>query len=189
MFYKLAAFIARIVFFRHRTRSPFPLPQGGAIIAPNHTSFLDPLLISISLPEKVVFFARASLFKGPLGAILRSVNTYPIKRGKGDLGAIKQILAFLKEGKKVVLFPEGTRSPDGHLLPLQPGVALLAIKAQVPLIPIRIDGSFEAYPKHRKLPNPLKKTSCTLLKPLTSQSYPSQQALLNALEKALTPPC
>ena len=77
---------------------------------------------------------------------MRQVHAFPVKRDSGDLGALKQAIAILKDGKPLVMFPEGTRSKDNKLRPSKPGVGFIAAKAGVPVVPVYIDGSLEALP-------------------------------------------
>ena len=125
---------------------------GGAVLAGNHQSFLDPMVVGLGLHRQVSYMARDSLFRNlAFGWLIRSLNAFPVRRNTADLGAIKEALRRLKKGQLVLLFGEGTRTHDGRIAPLQPGIAMLARKAQVPVIPVVIDGAFEAWPRHRKL--------------------------------------
>ncbi len=126
--------------------------QGGALLASNHQSFLDPMVVGLCLAREVHYLARDSLFRQPAFAwLIRSVNAFPVKRQTADLGAIKECLRRLKDHQLLLLFGEGTRTDDGRIAPLQPGMAMMARKARVPLIPVVIDGAFEAWPRCRKL--------------------------------------
>ena len=164
----------------------------GAIIAANHTSFFDPPIVSVSWPEEVHFLARETLFKNPLfGALIRHLNSHPVARGSLDLGAIKTICALLEAGKKVVLFPEGTRSPDGQLQPLKAGIATLITRTSTAVIPCYIDGAFEAWGRHRKWPRLCGRVSCVFGSPITAESFShlekkeAQAQISAALEKAI----
>jgi 1-acyl-sn-glycerol-3-phosphate acyltransferase len=128
---------------------------GPALLASNHVSFLDPPFIGASLEEDIVFFARRSLFRYRLSNyLLTNWQTIPVDRDKPEPGSIKTVLRRLKDGKKVLIFPEGTRSTDGGLQVSEPGVGMLIAKAKVPIIPVRMFGAFEAMPKDSKLPRP-----------------------------------
>ena len=125
---------------------------GGALLASNHQSFLDPMLAGLGLSREVHYMARDSLFRNwAFGWLIRSLNAFPVKRSTADLAAIKEALRRLKRGQLVLLFGEGTRTQDGRIAPLQPGIIMLARKAKVPVIPVVIDGAFEAWPRHHKL--------------------------------------
>ena len=122
---------------------------GGAVLASNHQSFLDPMVVGLGLPRQVHYMARDSLFRNfAFGRLISSLNAFPVKRNTADLGAIKESLRRLKNGKLVLLFGEGTRTHDGRIAPLQSGIVMLARKARVPVIPVVIDGAFEAWPRH-----------------------------------------
>jgi 1-acyl-sn-glycerol-3-phosphate acyltransferase len=127
--------------------------QGGYIVAANHTSLLDPPIVGLYLPQQVRFFARQTLWKPGLAAWwLDSVGCIPVDReGGGDVGAIKGVLQALKDQRVVILFPEGTRSPDGRLQPPKPGVGFIACRSQAPVVPARIFGSAEAFGRDGRL--------------------------------------
>ena len=130
----------------------FPL-DGPFLIASNHASHLDPPLVGCHVPRQMRFFARKSLWKSRvLGWWMNQVETIPVERDSGDIGAIKRVLQALAENRAVVLFPEGTRSLDGHLQKPKPGVGLMACKTGVPVVPCRVFGSFEAFGKGSALP-------------------------------------
>jgi len=122
-------------------------PRGGFIVAANHASVLDPPLIGSRVPRQLAFFARKTLWKG--GVIswwLDTVGTIPVDRDSGsDVSAIKRVLQALKDGRAIIVFPEGTRTPTGALQPAKPGVGLLACRTGVPVVPARIFGTFAAF--------------------------------------------
>ncbi|HHH75804.1 MAG TPA: 1-acyl-sn-glycerol-3-phosphate acyltransferase [Phycisphaerae bacterium] len=145
----------------------FEPTSGGTVYICNHQSFLDPMLMGFALRRPMNFMARDSLFKwGPLRKWITSVNAFPVKRGTADLGAIKEAMRRLKAGGQVVLFAEGTRTTDGRIANLLPGVAMLAQRAAKWTIPVVIDGAFEAYPRDSLLPN-LGKIIVQYAKPLS----------------------
>jgi len=130
----------------------FPL-TGPFLIASNHASHLDPPLVGSQVARQMRFFARKSLWANRLLAWwLDRVETIPVERDSGDVGAIKRVLQALKEDRAVILFPEGTRTPDGHLQKPKAGVGLMACKTGVPVVPCRVYGSFEAYGKGARVP-------------------------------------
>jgi 1-acyl-sn-glycerol-3-phosphate acyltransferase len=130
------------------------LPRTGSfLLAANHASFLDPPLIGAQVQRQIAFFARKTLWKpGFASWWLDTVGTIPVDRDGGqDVSAIKRVLRALKSDWGLILFPEGTRSPDGQLQAPKAGVGLICCRAQVPVIPVRIFHSFEAYGKGRGL--------------------------------------
>ncbi|MFW6163758.1 MAG: lysophospholipid acyltransferase family protein [Planctomycetota bacterium] len=128
-------------------------PTGGALLASNHQSFLDPTLVGTPLGRQVYYMARRSLFEVPgLGAYLRSLKAFPVERGGVDRRALRQAVTLMRAGQALVVFPEGTRSPGGGVQRFRAGFALLAAQAGVPIVPVAIDGAFEAWPRHRAFP-------------------------------------
>ena len=99
--------------------------------------------------------ARDTLFKNPwFGRLIRLVNAFPVKQGEGDVGAVKEILRRLKDGKLVLVFPEGTRTRDGSIGRINPNSMNIAKKAKASVVPTVIDGAFEAWPRTQLLPRP-----------------------------------
>lgn len=126
---------------------------GGVLIASSHQSYLDPILVGVCPRRPLAFLANAYLFKNPFfGWLIRCLNAFPIEQGKGDRAAVTEAIARLKEGYVLSIFPEGHRSPDGELKPLERGFALVARKAGVPVVPAAIDGAYQAWPRRRKFP-------------------------------------
>jgi 1-acyl-sn-glycerol-3-phosphate acyltransferase len=124
------------------------IEDGPAILASNHASYLDPPLVGVSCRKDVYFLARKSLFERPVvGPILAQLNTIPVDRDRGDVGAIRALIKLLKSGNRVLVFPEGTRSKDGNLQPARAGVGLLIAKSLAPVVPVRVFGSFAALPR------------------------------------------
>lgn len=154
--YKIVYSLARFFFktcFRLRIYGLEHFRPGAAVIAANHSSFYDPPVLSISCPEEVHFLARGSLFDIPiLGRLIRVLNSHPVARGASDTQTFKEMLKLLSEGKKLILFPEGKRSLQGELQPLERGLGFLIQKAQCQVIPAYIQGSYEAWPRGRKFP-------------------------------------
>lgn len=134
------------------------LPPGeGVIVTPNHTSYLDPPLVGISLKRRVTFLAKEYLFGAPMvGFVLRSISALPIKSRKDDLRSLRELIRVLRAGACVVVFPEGTRSEDGRLKDAEIGVGFLAIKSACWVVPACILGTYRAFPKGVKLFKPAK---------------------------------
>lgn len=132
--------------------------EGGALIASNHCSFLDPPAIGGAIDFRQTYFmARDTLYKNRAAAWwLKNVGVIPLDRTKGDLAALKSAVKFLSSGSLVCLFPEGTRSPNGELQEAKGGIGFLIAKSNVPVVPAYIKGSFEAWPRGAKKPKPHK---------------------------------
>jgi 1-acyl-sn-glycerol-3-phosphate acyltransferase len=128
---------------------------GPVILAANHASFLDPPLVGSGLPRAINYLARDTLFKYPgLGATLRSVNAVPVDREGGGGAGLKAILDRLLAGGGIILFPEGTRSPDGQLRAARAGIGLTVIKSNAPVVPVRVFGTYEAWGRGKAFPRP-----------------------------------
>ncbi len=129
--------------------------EGGVLLVCNHQSFFDPILATLALPRECHYMARDTLFRNRwFRRLIESLNAFPVKRGSVDVGAIKQTFRRLKNGALVTIFPEATRTLDGSVRPMQPGVVLIARKARVPLVPTLILGAYEAWPRQSALPRP-----------------------------------
>jgi 1-acyl-sn-glycerol-3-phosphate acyltransferase len=153
LFAKSVLYIFYKVFFRirfHRAENVPLLRDGrGVILAPNHTSYLDPPAAGLCLARPVTYLAKEYLFRIPvLGWFLGSLGVLPIKMGRADdLKSIRDLIRALKSGKCVAVFPEGTRSQDGQFKEPEGGVGFLAVKSRSWVVPVYIRGTFEAYPK------------------------------------------
>ena len=130
--------------------------KGGAVIVANHCSYLDPPVMGGCSNRRIVhFMARDTLLSNPVAKwFFPRVGVIPLDRTKGDLGALKKAIATLKEGKVVGLFPEGTRSPDGNMREPKGGIGFLIAKGDVPVVPLYISGTYEAFPKGAKKMKP-----------------------------------
>lgn len=144
------------VFFDYKAYGLRNVPRhGGVLMVTNHESYLDPVLIGVQLPRIMAFMAKSELFENKyFGWFIRGLHAFPVRQGKGDIGALRDTIERLREGNILNIFPEGSRSPDGKMLAVQPGSALVIRKAQVPVVPAIIEGSHECWPRSSKLPRP-----------------------------------
>jgi len=170
LFYRFSCFIARTffrIFYRFRVYGTAHFIPGPALIAANHTSFFDPPVLGVSAPVEVHFLARETLFKNPLfGAVIKALNTHPLKRDAGDARIFRQMLDMLKEGKKLVLFPEGTRT-HGELGEFQMGMGFLAMKSGAAVIPAYIAGASKIWGRGRSFPRLTGKLACIYGSPIS----------------------
>ena len=123
------------------------ITSGPVLVASNHQSFLDPPLIGNLYKDEMVFFARKTLFKGPAKWVYPQWNAIPVDQDRPDMSSMKTVIRKLKEGWRVLVFPEGARTLDGEIGEAAPGVGLIAAKAGVPIQPIRIYGADRALPR------------------------------------------
>lgn len=154
-FFHYLAYVLYQACFRGEVLGQEHLPRNGAfLVAANHASFIDPPVIGSVVPRQICFFARKTLWKPGLASWwLDAVGTIPVDRDGGqDVSALKRVLRSLKDNKGLILFPEGTRSPNGQLQSPKSGVGFIVVKSQVPVVPVRIFGSFEAFGRGMKLP-------------------------------------
>ncbi|MGZ8920808.1 MAG: lysophospholipid acyltransferase family protein [Limisphaerales bacterium] len=130
---------------------------GPVILASNHASFLDPPLVGAATQREINYLARESLFRFPgIGWLLRHVNAVPVDREGGGAAGLRAIFDRLMKGGAIILFPEGTRSPDGTLQKAKSGIGLTVIKSEAPVVPVRVFGTFDAYNRHHGIPRPRK---------------------------------
>ncbi|HBA86232.1 MAG TPA: 1-acyl-sn-glycerol-3-phosphate acyltransferase [Verrucomicrobia bacterium] len=145
------------VWLRFRSKGSENVPsEGGCILAANHVSYLDPPVVGAGIHHRVVhFMARDTLFSSKLGRwFMTNAQCIPLDRTKGDVGALRKALSFLKEGKVLALFPEGTRSVDGEMQSAKGGIGFLIAKAGIPVVPAYISGTFRSFPRHARYVRP-----------------------------------
>lgn len=123
--------------------------EGGFILCSNHVHMRDPLFLAVRLPKRhLTFLAKAELFKNPLLRLVigdKGLGAIPINRGHSDLGAIREALKTIANGHGLGIFPQGTRSRDNTPTPMLTGTALIAIRANVPVLPVYIDAPYRRF--------------------------------------------
>ena len=129
------------VWFRIRVEGGEHVPrEGPVILASNHRSNMDPVLLASALKRPVAFMAKAELFVGPLGWIMRWIGQFPVRRGGIDREALRRTDAVLARGSMLGLFPEGTRG-DGGFAAVHPGLAYIVVRQRCPVLPVVIFGT------------------------------------------------
>ncbi|NOZ63656.1 MAG: 1-acyl-sn-glycerol-3-phosphate acyltransferase [Caldiserica bacterium] len=159
--YAFLHMIGRFLFwalFRLETVGAENIPaKGRVILAANHASFLDPILVGTACSRQMFFLAKAELFEGPLfPKFLRKINAIPMNREKASALTFRELRKVLQEEKALLLFPEGTRSKNGKLQEGKPGVAFISYLTSSPVIPTFIENSFKALPPGGKMLLPVK---------------------------------
>ncbi len=198
MFYWLTKNFFKIAFYLYNRAEVRGIEncsiQGPCILASNHASHLDPPLVGAMFPGRLTFVAIDYLFRMPfIGFCIRHLGAIPITHDKASSAVemLKLSLKLLQEGKKVILFPEGTRSWNGKLKEFEGGVAMLALKTGTPILPIYVEGTHRAMPRGSSFPKPtkLRITFGALLHPedlpenLSSKA--KREALLQELEERI----
>lgn len=204
MVYWIAQILFRIYFLIYHRISirgmkelrEFLVSRGNSpvILVANHESYLDPPAIGMVFPNPLRFIAWDGLFKfRPFAALLGALGAVPVNQQNKNSGAslLRDVMNFIKEGYSVLIFPEGERTPDGSLLPFEGGVSLIASKTGAPIVPIWIEGSFEAYPLFHRFPRPYR-ISVTFGPPITREDFPDEmpekerrQAMLDSILGAM----
>jgi 1-acyl-sn-glycerol-3-phosphate acyltransferase len=158
LFYRFWYWVLLLLFtfiYRARFYNTGAVPDvGGLLVISNHQSHLDPPLVGVAIRRRnMAAIARAGLFKVPvLGFWLRAVGCIAIKEDAGDAGALRAAIEQLKAGRLVVIFPEGSRSPDGAVHEFKRGVWLMMMRSGVPVLPAAVEGCFDAMPRGKTWP-------------------------------------
>jgi 1-acyl-sn-glycerol-3-phosphate acyltransferase len=127
--------------FRMRVEGAGNVPGSGPVIlAANHRSNMDPVLLAAAVRRPVTFMAKAELFVGPLRWLLQAIEQFPVRRGGIDREALRECAAVLGRGSVLGLFPEGTRG-DGRFSSIHPGIAYLVVRQRCPIVPVAIFGT------------------------------------------------
>jgi len=147
--------LASWLFFRIRYSGVDNIPrEGPVLLVSNHQSHLDPPLIGAGVPRTVSYLARKTLFSNQFfSRLIRSYGAIPLDL-ENPLGGLKEGLRRLRCGDAVLIFPEGTRSPDGEIHPFRKGFRMLAVRSQAIIVPVAIDGAYQSWPRSRRLPRP-----------------------------------
>jgi len=153
----LAVAIMRAMFGLEATGTEHVPVRGRVLLVSNHSSLLDPPLVGGACPRQLTFLAKAELFDVPgLGRLIHALNARPVRREGADAAALRVALRVLEQGGALLVFPEGTRGPEGQLREPKPGAALLAVLSGAPVVPVFVRGSGRAWPRGRRLPRPAK---------------------------------
>lgn len=141
------------VFFKGKVEGRHNIPErGGFIIASNHVSFLDPVVMGVACNRRLSYMARDTLFRNPwFSLLIRLYNAFPVRRDSADIKSLREAIKRLRQGQGLLLFPEGKRTVNNFSFLPKAGVAFLAYRANVPVIPAFIYGTDKALPKNRKL--------------------------------------
>ena len=144
------------LYFRIRFDGVEHVPRNGPLLLfANHVSYADPVLVTIPLRRPIHYLAWEALFRVPLlGPLIRWLRAFPVNTDEPDPQAARRIIRLLKAGEAVLIFPEGGRSSDGRVQPLQLGAIRLALRLAVPVCLVSVAGGFEAWPRTHRFPRP-----------------------------------
>lgn len=123
------------------------ITEGPVLVAANHQSYLDPLVIGVLYKTEMFYLARKTLLTRFTRWIYTRWNTIPVDQDRPDMASLKTIIRILKQGQRVLVFPEGERTRDGKLGEAAPGIGLIAAKSAAVIQPVRIEGAREALPR------------------------------------------
>lgn len=123
------------------------ITEGPVLVASNHQSYLDPPLIGNLYQDQMVYLARKTLFRGIGAWLYPKWDAIPVDQERPDMASLKTIIRRLKEGRRVLVFPEGARSYDGSLGEAAPGIGLIAAKSGAVIQPVRISGARDVLPR------------------------------------------
>jgi cytidylate kinase len=159
-------------FYRFKIYGLENITKKAAIITSNHVSYFDPPILTAAIKEEIHFLARAALFKIPVfKTFIKSLNTHPLYANESNLKTFKTVDQILKSGKKIVIFPEGTRSIDGDIQELLKGVAFLVNLTKTDVLPVYIHGAYDVWGRNRKFPKLFGKISCVFGKPIRYEEF------------------
>ncbi len=160
------------IFYRLKIYGKENVRFGAGIIASNHTSFYDPCVIAFACRDEAIFLARETLFKNRFFAkLIKSLNTYPISDQGANTKTFRTISKFLKNDKKVVIFPEGTRSATDEIGKILPGVGFIVQLTKATIYPMYIHGAGKVWGRDRKIPKLFGKISCVFGSPIPFSEF------------------
>lgn len=149
--YTLSKIVGKVFFRYHALHRERMIQTGPVILAMNHQSYLDPPLAGIACDRDIYFLARSTLLEHWFwGWMLSKLNVIPVNQESADRSALKALIGILRAGEAALVFPEGGRTLDGNLQPAQPGLGFVIAKTLAPVVPMRIFGGFEAWPRGGK---------------------------------------
>ena len=188
--YYVIVFLVRIamhIWYNLHIEGKENIPKGKAFIyASNHRSYADPVLVTLAGRGRFSFMAKTELFQNKLfGWLIRSLGAFPVERGKGDMEAIDRAIGNVQNGVNLLIFPEGTRSKDGRVGRGKTGVALIAAKAGVDVIPVGITFTGKLHFRSKIV---VRVGAPIPAGPLTLEEGLTDKELLRTLKRNVVPP-
>jgi 1-acyl-sn-glycerol-3-phosphate acyltransferase len=178
-----------VALYRVRIEGRDRIPaEGAALVCSNHQSHLDPIVVGLAFNRRLNFVARKSLFNNRVfGWLIRFLDAIPLDRDGFSLSGIKETLKRLRRDEMVLIFPEGTRTKDGDLGTIKPGIAALARRGGVCILPVGFDGCYAAWPRRHVLPWPIGVINIVVGEPIPASLIANldDEQLLIELERRL----
>ncbi|MDI6692926.1 MAG: lysophospholipid acyltransferase family protein [Anaerosomatales bacterium] len=165
--------LVRTAFRVHDFRRENVPRWGGAVLAGNHRSYMDPVILWCIAPRHVHFMAKKELFHGLLGWALPRLWAFPVDRSGADRAALTKAAELLADGELVGIFPEGTRQDSDELGSARGGVAFVALRSNVPIVPIGIVGTGHVWPRGQRLPK-LRRVTVVYGEPIAVHEFPKE---------------
>ena len=185
---RMLARLVSVVVFRIRCYGRQNVPTSGPVlVCSNHQSYLDPVVVGLAFDRRLNYLGRKTLFRFTLLRwLIEFLDAIPIDREGLGLSGLRESMRRIKRGELVLIFPVGTRTRDGALLPLQPGFCALARRGNVAVLPVGLDGAFEAWPRTAKFPRP-SSIHIAIGQPLTAEQIREMDDndLLDEVEKRI----
>jgi len=175
--YRFVCFLSKVLlktFYNFQVYGKENLTKGAAIITSNHVSFFDPSILTVAIKEELHFLAKESLFTIPIfKTIIKWLNAHSISGKESNIQTVKKVKDILRSGQKIVLFPEGTRSMDGKVNKLLPGVGFLINLTKCTIIVVYIHGAHEVWKRGQKFPKLFgrNKIFCVFGKPIRYEEF------------------
>jgi 1-acyl-sn-glycerol-3-phosphate acyltransferase len=159
--------------------------KGPVIMTPNHVSYLDPIFIGVAVNRRMFFMTWNRMFTIPgLGTLIYIFGAFPLKIEGHDYKAFKRAHRYLRDGKIVVIFPEGGRTMTGKLEHFKPGAFRLALRLGIPVVPVTINGAYQIWPPHERFPRLKGKVTIHYHPPIYTDSCPDSELRERANEIA-----
>ncbi len=181
------------VFYRLRIEGRENIPiDGPVLIASNHQSFFDPVVVGVAGWPRRHFYAmaRATLFRNILfSTFIRALNARPVQQGVSDIKAMRFALDLMKQGESMLIFPEGSRTETGQTLEFKSGMMLLVKRGNAMIVPTAVEGAFEAWPRNRSFPKLFGRIGVKFGKPISAEqmlALPAEEALEDLRQKVET---
>jgi 1-acyl-sn-glycerol-3-phosphate acyltransferase len=164
--YSVSKIVAKTLFGFRAYHTDRIIEDGPCLLAMNHESYLAPPLAGICCKREIFYLARKTLMQWPvIGPLFPQMNVIPVDQERADMSALKTVIRNVRKGQCTVIFPEGSRTPDGKLQPAQPGLGLVIAKTLAPVVPMRIFGAHRAFPRGGK-PRPFTRVTIVVGEPM-----------------------